>query len=85
MAAFRQSVDLTKGLGTLQTKKKVWYQLVINRKQAQLNRTKVDTYCRQKLLLKSFYGFLKILESRREEKRKQREADHKLKYEKQER
>ena len=61
---------MTKGLRTLQTKKKVWYELVINRKQAQLNKTKVDTYCRQKLLLKSFYGFLKILESNREEKRK---------------
>lgn len=76
MAAFKQSFELTSGLRALQTKQKVWYHLDINRKQAQLNRARVETYCRQKLLLKSFYGFLKILELHREERRKaQQEKD----------
>ena len=34
----------------------------------QLKMARVDTYYRQKLLLKSFYGFLKILEAGREQR-----------------
>ena len=75
LAAYQQSVELTRGLRTLQIKQKVWYQLVINRKQAQLSQAKVDSYVRQKLLLKSFYGFLKILQESRDRRRKLEEEE----------
>ena len=69
MAKHQESIELTRGLRELQTKQKVWYQLDIHCKQSKLKKARVDTYYRQKLLLKSFFGFLKILEERRDVKR----------------